>query len=158
MKLMVRDKIETKHGFRAIIRVRLSCSIPGTAEVVHELNLAWSATLFLEYQLSPSLVLDLDFKLQQASWIRALNRLGQGQGHYDRTFAKHPGALRIGLAWSVQETDSVPINDHDIQLHMIVTESEIIQKVNPTSWRQKMVTIPRIHQVGASLLAWFLFC
>ncbi|SIO01892.1 5-formyltetrahydrofolate cyclo-ligase [Parasphingorhabdus marina DSM 22363] len=63
---------------------------------------------------------------------RSLNRLGQGQGHYDRTFAEYPGATRVGLAWSVQETDSVPVNDNDIRLHMIVTESEIIQEVNPT--------------------------
>lgn len=64
---------------------------------------------------------------------RSRNRLGQGQGHYDRTFAKYPDVIRIGLAWSVQEADSVPVNDHDIPMHMIVTESEIIQKVNLTS-------------------------
>lgn len=64
---------------------------------------------------------------------RSFNRLGQGQGHYDRTFAKYPDAIRVGLAWSVQEADSIPVNDHDMPLHVIVTESEIIQKVNPTS-------------------------
>ena len=63
---------------------------------------------------------------------RSMNRLGQGGGHYDRTFAKYPEALRIGLAWSVQETSEVPIEEHDVTLHAIVTESEIIQKVNVT--------------------------
>ncbi|MEH6756501.1 MAG: 5-formyltetrahydrofolate cyclo-ligase [Parasphingorhabdus sp.] len=64
---------------------------------------------------------------------RSMGRLGQGGGHYDRTFAKYPDALRIGLAWSVQETDSVPRQPHDMFLHMIVTESEIIQRVDMTS-------------------------
>lgn len=64
---------------------------------------------------------------------RSMGRLGQGGGHYDRTFEKYPDATRIGLAWSAQETGSVPIEPHDITLHMIVTECEIIQQVNMTS-------------------------
>ncbi len=64
---------------------------------------------------------------------RSMGRLGQGKGHYDRTFAKHPDATRIGLAWSVQEADNIPMQPHDVTLEMIVTESEIIQRVNMTS-------------------------
>ena len=64
---------------------------------------------------------------------RSLNRLGQGAGHYDRTFEKHPDALRVGLAWSVQETEAIPVEPHDVTLHMIVTESELIQKIDMTS-------------------------
>lgn len=64
---------------------------------------------------------------------RSLNRLGQGGGHYDRTFEQYPDATRIGLAWSVQEADNIPTETHDQQLHAIVTESELIQKVESTS-------------------------
>lgn len=64
---------------------------------------------------------------------RSLDRLGQGGGHYDRTFEKHPNARRIGLAWSVQETQDLMPEQHDIGLHAIVTESEYIQKVDMTS-------------------------
>jgi len=64
---------------------------------------------------------------------RSMHRLGQGGGHYDRTFGKYPDAIRIGLAWSVQEADSIPVESHDRQLHMIITESEIIQSVEMTS-------------------------
>jgi 5-formyltetrahydrofolate cyclo-ligase len=64
---------------------------------------------------------------------RSMHRLGQGGGHYDRTFAEYPKATRIGLAWSVQETDAVPVQSHDAPLDMIVTESEIIQRVETTS-------------------------
>ncbi|MBF6602357.1 MAG: 5-formyltetrahydrofolate cyclo-ligase [Sphingorhabdus sp.] len=61
---------------------------------------------------------------------RSLGRLGQGGGHYDRAFEKHPEATRIGLAWSVQEADHIPMQPHDLPLDMIVTESEIIQKAD----------------------------
>ncbi|WP_417621530.1 5-formyltetrahydrofolate cyclo-ligase [Parasphingorhabdus sp.] len=58
---------------------------------------------------------------------RSLRRLGQGGGYYDRSFAKYPDALRIGLAWSVQEADKIPVEPHDLPLQMIVTECEIIE-------------------------------
>ncbi len=64
---------------------------------------------------------------------RSMNRLGQGGGHFDRTFDKYSEAKRIGLAWSVQETQELPVEDHDIALDAIVTESELIQKVEMTS-------------------------
>lgn len=57
---------------------------------------------------------------------RAGNRLGQGGGFYDRAFAAYPGAKRIGLAWSVQERDSLPVDSWDERLHAIVTERERI--------------------------------
>ena len=64
---------------------------------------------------------------------RSMSRLGQGGGHYDRSFGKYPDALRIGLAWSVQEAEKLPVENHDRDLHMIVTECEIIQKVDVAS-------------------------
>ena len=57
---------------------------------------------------------------------RSLNRLGYGAGHYDRVFAEYPGARRIGLAWSMQECDSIPTDPWDIPLHAIATELEWI--------------------------------
>jgi 5-formyltetrahydrofolate cyclo-ligase len=57
---------------------------------------------------------------------RALNRLGQGAGHYDRAFAANPRALRIGIAWSVQERSQIPIDPWDIPLDAVLTEQEWI--------------------------------
>ncbi|WP_425229869.1 5-formyltetrahydrofolate cyclo-ligase [Sphingomonas sp.] len=54
------------------------------------------------------------------------NRLGQGAGHYDRAFAAHPGAWRVGLAWSVQEVDTLRPDPWDVPLHAIITEQEWI--------------------------------
>lgn len=53
-------------------------------------------------------------------------RIGQGGGHYDRYFAAHPAALRIGIAWSVQEIDAVPAESTDIALDAVLTEQELI--------------------------------
>ncbi|MEO9635178.1 MAG: 5-formyltetrahydrofolate cyclo-ligase [Parasphingorhabdus sp.] len=58
---------------------------------------------------------------------RSMKRLGQGGGYYDRIFEKHPDIPRIGLAWSVQEASDIPTEAHDVPLHMIVTECEIIE-------------------------------
>lgn len=58
---------------------------------------------------------------------RAMNRLGQGGGYYDRAFARFPDALRIGIAWSVQELDAVPADPWDLPLHAILTEVELIE-------------------------------
>jgi 5-formyltetrahydrofolate cyclo-ligase len=57
---------------------------------------------------------------------RALNRLGQGAGHYDRTFAALPHSLRIGLAWSVQECEALTPDPWDIPLDAVLTEKEWI--------------------------------
>lgn len=53
-------------------------------------------------------------------------RLGQGGGHYDRYFAAHPEALRIGVCWSVQEIDAAPSEATDIALDAVLTEQEFI--------------------------------
>ena len=58
---------------------------------------------------------------------RAGNRLGQGAGHYDRAFAEHPNAWRVGVAWSVQEVEALTPDPWDVPLHAIVTEKEWIE-------------------------------
>ena len=55
---------------------------------------------------------------------RALNRLGQGAGHYDRAFAAFPEAWRVGIAWSVQQVPMLPLDPWDAPLHAIATEQE----------------------------------
>jgi 5-formyltetrahydrofolate cyclo-ligase len=53
------------------------------------------------------------------------NRLGQGGGYYDRYFAAHPMALRIGLAWSVQQCSMIVTEPHDLPMAYILTEREL---------------------------------
>jgi 5-formyltetrahydrofolate cyclo-ligase len=55
------------------------------------------------------------------------NRLGYGGGHYDQAIAslKEAGKspLIIGLAYSFQEMESIPTEEHDQKLHGILTEN-----------------------------------
>jgi 5-formyltetrahydrofolate cyclo-ligase len=57
-------------------------------------------------------------------------RLGYGKGHYDRTIAAlRAHGLRpplIGIAYSVQEVDTIPHEPHDVRLDLIVTENGIL--------------------------------
>ncbi|WP_404713490.1 5-formyltetrahydrofolate cyclo-ligase [Sphingomonas sp. MMS24-J13] len=53
-------------------------------------------------------------------------RIGQGAGFYDRAFARLPGAIRIGMAWSVQEVANLPLDPWDVPLHAVATEQEWI--------------------------------
>jgi 5-formyltetrahydrofolate cyclo-ligase len=57
---------------------------------------------------------------------RAGNRLGQGAGHYDRAFAAHPGAWRVGVAWAVQRVGSLAPDPWDVPLHAIATDQDWI--------------------------------
>lgn len=56
-----------------------------------------------------------------------LMRLGQGGGYYDRAFARYEDALRIGLAWSVQQVGEVPAEPWDVPLHLVLTERSLIE-------------------------------
>jgi 5-formyltetrahydrofolate cyclo-ligase len=59
-----------------------------------------------------------------------LNRLGYGGGYYDRLIkklSKKKNIIKIGLAFSVQEIDKVPINMYDQKLDFIVTNKNVIK-------------------------------
>ncbi|HWJ68857.1 MAG TPA: 5-formyltetrahydrofolate cyclo-ligase [Sphingobium sp.] len=58
----------------------------------------------------------------------ALNRLGQGAGHYDRALETLPDTLKIGLAWSVQQVDHITAEVWDVPLDVIVTEQRIFAR------------------------------
>ena len=57
---------------------------------------------------------------------RAGQRLGQGAGYYDQAFAALSSAWRVGIGWSVQEVERVPVDPWDVPLHAIATEKEWI--------------------------------
>lgn len=52
-------------------------------------------------------------------------RVGYGGGYYDRLL-KGMSGVSAGLAFGFQVMDDVPVEEHDIRLDMVVTETEII--------------------------------
>ena len=61
---------------------------------------------------------------------KKLNRLGYGGGYYDRLIeklTKRKKILKIGLAFSVQKINKVPINKYDKKLDYVLTNKYIIK-------------------------------
>jgi 5-formyltetrahydrofolate cyclo-ligase len=61
---------------------------------------------------------------------KELNRLGYGGGYYDRLIeklSKKKKIIKIGLAFSIQKIDKVPINVYDQKLDYIVTNEYILK-------------------------------
>ena len=58
-----------------------------------------------------------------------LNRLGYGGGYYDRVIkklSKKKKILKIGLAFSIQKINNVPVTRHDKKLDHIITDQYIL--------------------------------
>ena len=58
-------------------------------------------------------------------WDRSGGRLGMGASFYDRAFqpfAQNPRPVRMGVAYSAQESREIPTDPWDIPLHAVLTE------------------------------------
>ena len=70
---------------------------------------------------------DIDLALiPLVAWDRKGARLGMGGSFYDRAFQpfvlqRHP--FRMGVAYTAQECDAIPLDPWDIRLHGMLTES-----------------------------------
>ena len=54
------------------------------------------------------------------------DRLGRGAGFYDRFLASHNfKGIRCGLAFEDQLMASVPVDEHDMRLDMLVTDQKV---------------------------------
>jgi 5-formyltetrahydrofolate cyclo-ligase len=67
------------------------------------------------------------FLIPLIGFDRTGNRLGQGAGHYDRYLSQYSNSLRIGVAWSCQESAAIPVDPWDVPLNFIMTEREWIE-------------------------------
>ena len=105
-----------------LIKEKLQKSHLGTYEPFRR-----NKTIFPQIIVVPMLMFD-----------RKLNRLGYGAGYYDKSIStlkryfdkKQKNFITIGLAYSEQETKTIPYESHDQRLDFIVTEKEILSKVN----------------------------
>ncbi|MCP3937101.1 MAG: 5-formyltetrahydrofolate cyclo-ligase [Actinomycetia bacterium] len=54
------------------------------------------------------------------------SRLGHGAGYYDRLLPQlSTGAFLIGISWSATTVDALPMDQHDVHMTHIVTESGV---------------------------------
>ncbi|MBQ2845521.1 MAG: 5-formyltetrahydrofolate cyclo-ligase [Firmicutes bacterium] len=54
------------------------------------------------------------------------NRLGFGRGYYDRFLPNIPDAVKIGLCYNFQIRPFIPVNETDVPMDLILTESGFI--------------------------------
>jgi 5-formyltetrahydrofolate cyclo-ligase len=63
-----------------------------------------------------------------ACFTRDGYRIGYGGGYYDSFLAKHAaGALKVGFCYDRFIVDSIPVEEHDVPVDIIITENEIIR-------------------------------
>ena len=74
----------------------------------------WLEPPYLEVEPEWFLVPGVGFDLSGA-------RLGRGKGFYDRYF-ENKNVLKIGLAWSEQIVEKLPVEKHDCHMDFIITE------------------------------------
>ncbi len=55
-------------------------------------------------------------------------RLGYGAGYYDRLMPQMPQALRIGIGFDEQIVLTLPVQDHDIFMDMVITSQGIVYR------------------------------
>jgi 5-formyltetrahydrofolate cyclo-ligase len=56
------------------------------------------------------------------------NRLGRGMGYFDRFLKKPIKSKIIGLAFSEQVFDNIPVNENDVKVDAVVTENTVIRR------------------------------
>jgi len=58
-----------------------------------------------------------------------LNRLGYGEGYYDRLISKIDKRIfKIALCFEIQVVDHIPIQKYDKKVNMVITEERIIRE------------------------------
>lgn len=54
------------------------------------------------------------------------NRMGYGAGYYDSFLPKlRPEVKKVAVAFEIQVTDSLPAEEHDVKMDMIITENTL---------------------------------
>lgn len=71
-------------------------------------------------QVQPNVVL-----APMLAFDRAKQRLGYGGGYYDK-YLENMDILKIGIAYSAQEVEHIPVELHDIKMDKIVTEDFVL--------------------------------
>jgi 5,10-methenyltetrahydrofolate synthetase len=62
-------------------------------------------------------------------------RLGRGAGFYDRFLRLHPAALRIGIAFEVQMAGTLPFDEWDERVDIVLTDRAEYSSKTYEEWR-----------------------
>ena len=72
-----------------------------------------------------------------AAFDSSCHRIGWGQGHYDRVIERlledGEPLLTVGIAFSFQQVDRIPVEPHDRALDMVITEQSVFEQPSKSS-------------------------
>jgi len=75
----------------------------------------------------PAAAEDLDMIiLPMLGFDRTGGRIGYGAGYYDRFLSKNPDLRKIGIAFACQEVETLPQEENDIRMDVVVAEDGIV--------------------------------
>ena len=83
----------------------------------------------LDFIITPGLAFDLEG-----------NRLGYGEGYYDKLFRNHFSTLEIASIFAIQLVKGISYEAHDIEIDMIITNNEIL---SIKTFRENLVNMVR---------------
>ena len=127
------SEIDTRPSLAALNEHKIIISIASTENTTIKFRL-WKPNTRLEINKLGVKINSVEIKNPDViicpliGFDKKLNRLGRGGGYYDKILFKNQNAIKIGLAYSVQESDSLPIEKHDISMNTIITEKSIYNK------------------------------
>jgi 5-formyltetrahydrofolate cyclo-ligase len=64
--------------------------------------------------------------LPMLGFDRTGRRIGYGAGYYDRFLAKNRKLRKIGIAFSCQEYENLPVDENDVPMDCIITEEGVV--------------------------------
>jgi 5-formyltetrahydrofolate cyclo-ligase len=64
--------------------------------------------------------------LPMLGFDRTGGRIGYGAGYYDRFLSKNQNLRKIGIAFACQEVESLPVDENDIRMDVIISENGIV--------------------------------
>jgi len=69
------------------------------------------------------------------AFTRQGGRLGHGRGYYDRMLARlRPRVgVRIGVCFASHLVEAVPMDEHDVPMDLVVTETGVFRRAEPVS-------------------------
>lgn len=65
--------------------------------------------------------------LPLVAWNKEGGRLGMGGGFYDRALANVQDATVVGLGYSFQQAENIPMQEWDVRLQFVATETGLIR-------------------------------
>ncbi|MDX2074011.1 MAG: 5-formyltetrahydrofolate cyclo-ligase [Alphaproteobacteria bacterium] len=134
----MRGEVDISHALKSCVDKKYTVCLPSVTESERSLQfLSWSPEMPMKKGAHGTLEPDGGEAVTPAIlWVplvafdRSGHRLGYGGGYYDATIAylrkENPGLQTVGIAYSLQETQELPVEGHDMRLSAIVTEREII--------------------------------